>query len=169
MLLHTFNTFETGVAVGEDGKPVPIGSQQWMDSRIDSVNGLVRIKPGLTVHDYIQLIGKLRNILFNTADKSQIQEKIQNLLGLSGIYCTFALKSSPRPGEGNRAEGREFVSNNPTPYDKGISEQTMFNGSMDERSHEWHPKSIVAIIGTKGSGNFLELPLIALSSPFTLL
>lgn len=174
MLLHTFNTFETGVAVGEDGKPVPIGSQQWMDSRIDSVNGLVKVdqalgRPIRTVQEYVQLIGKLRNILFNTADKSQIQEKIQNLLGLSGIYCTFALKSSPRPGEGNRAEGREFVSSNPTPYDKGISEQTMFNGSMDERSHEWHPKSIVAIIGTKGSGNLLELPLIALSSPFTLL
>lgn len=174
MLLHTFNTFETGVAVGEDGKPVPIGSQQWMDSRIDSINGLVKVdqalgRPVRTVQEYVQLIGKLRNILFNTADKSQIQEKIQNLLGLSGIYCTFALKSSPRPGEGNRAEGREFVSSNPTPYDKGISEQTMFNGSMDERSHEWHPKSIVAIIGTKGSGNLLELPLIALSSPFTLL
>lgn len=174
MLLHTFNTFETGVAVGEDGKPVPIGSQQWMDSRIDSVNGLVKVdqalgRPVRTVQEYVQLIGKLRNILFNTADKSQIQEKIQNLLGLSGIYCTFALKSSPRPGERNRAEGREFVSNSPTPYDKGISEQTMFNGSMDERSHEWHPKSIVAIIGTKGSGNLLELPLIALSSPFTLL
>lgn len=174
MLLHTFNTFETGVAVGEDGKPAPIGSQQWMDSRIDSINGLVKVdqalgRPVRTVYEYVQLIGKLRNILFNTADKSQIQEKIQNLLGLQGIYCTFALKSSPRPGDRNRAEGREFVSSNPTPYDKGISEQTMFNGSMDERSHEWHPKSIVAIIGTKGSGNLLELPLIALSSPFTLL
>ena len=174
MLLHTFNTFETGVAVGEDGKPAPIGSQQWMDSRIDSINGLVKVdqalgRPVRTVYEYVQLIGKLRNILFNTADKSQIQEKIQNLLGLQGIYCTFALKSSPRPGDQNRAEGREFVSSNPTPYDKGISEQTMFNGSMDERSHEWHPKSIVAIIGTKGSGNLLELPLIALSSPFTLL
>lgn len=174
MLLHTFNTFETGVAVGQDGKPAPIGSQQWMDSRIDSVNGLVKIdqalgRPVRTVDQYVDLIGKLRNVLFNTADKSQIQEKIQNLLGLSGIYCTFALKSSPRPGTTNRAQGREFVSSNPTPYDKGISEQTMFNGSMDERSHEWHPKSIVAIIGTKGSGNLLELPLIALSSPFTLL
>nr|DAR22883.1 MAG TPA: hypothetical protein [Caudoviricetes sp.]DAU18118.1 MAG TPA: hypothetical protein [Bacteriophage sp.] len=28
---------------------------------------------------------------------------------LPGINVTFALKSSPRPGEGNRAEGREFV------------------------------------------------------------
>lgn len=174
MLLHTFNTFETGVAVDAKGMPAPIGSQQWMDSRIDSVNGLVKIdnalgRPVRTVQEYVQLIGKLRNILFNTADKSQIQEKIQNLLGLSGIYCTFALKSSPRPGTNNRAQGREFVSNNPTPYDKGISEQTMFNGSNDARSHEWHPKSVVAIIGTKGSGNLLELPLIALSSPFTLL
>ncbi len=174
MLLHTFNTFETGVAVDDNGMPAPVGSQQWMDSRIDSVNGLLRIdkalgRPVRTVQEYVQLIGKLRNILFNTADKSQIQEKIQNLLGLSGIYCTFALKSSPRPGTNNRAQGREFVSNNPTPYDKGISEQTMFNGSSDARSHEWHPKSIVAIVGTKGSGNLLELPLIALSSPFTLL
>lgn len=174
MLLHTFNTFETGVAVDENGMPAPIGSQQWMDSRIDSVNGLVRIdkalgRPVRTVQEYVQMIGKLRNILFNTADKSEIQEKIQNLLGLSGIYCTFALKSSPRPGTNNRAQGREFVSNNPTPYDKGVSEKTMFNGSSDARSHEWHPKSIVAIVGTKGSGNLLELPLIALSSPFTLL
>lgn len=174
MLLHTFNTFETGVATDANGMPAPIGSQQWMDSRIDSVNGLVKIdkalgRPIRTVQEYIQILGRLRNIMFNTSDKSQIQEKIQNALGLSGIYCTFALKSSPRPGTGNRAQGREFVSSNPNPFEKGISEQTMFNGSTDARSHEWHPKSLVAIIGTKGAGNLLELPLIALSSPFTLL
>lgn len=174
MLLHTFNTFETGVATDANGMPAPIGSQQWMDSRIDSVNGLVKIdkalgRPIRTVQEYIQILGRLRNIMFNTSDKSQIQEKIQNALGLSGIYCTFALKSSPRPGTENRAQGREFVSSNPNPFDKGISEQTMFNGSTDARSHEWHPKSLVAIIGTKGAGNLLELPLIALSSPFTLL
>ncbi len=170
MLLHTFNTFETGVSVDEKGMP----TGERMSSRIDSVNGLVRIdnalgRPVRTVQEYIKLIGKLRNILFNTSDKAQVQEKIQNILGLSGIYCTFALKSSPRPGTGNRAQGREFVSTNPNPFDKGISEQTEFNGSTDARSQEWHPKSIVAIIGTKESGNLLELPLIALSSPFTLL
>lgn len=174
MLLHTFNTFETGVAVGEDGKPAPIGSQQWMDSRIDSVNGLVKVdqalgRPIRTVQEYVQLIGKLRNILFNTADKSQIQEKIQNLLGLSGIYCTFALKSSPRIDRSHPERLTDGYLGSTTPYGKSIEEQTMFNGSSDARSHEWHPKSIVAIIGTKGSGNLLELPLIALSSPFTLL
>ena len=85
------------------------------------------------------------------------------------IYITFALKSSPRPGDGNKAQGREFVESKPTPFSKGISEQTVFNGSSDTRRHEWHPKSVVDIIGTKSSGNILEPPLMAMSSPFTLL
>ena len=174
MLLHTFNTFETGVLVGPNGEPVPVGSQEWMNARIDSINGLIKIdqllgRPVRTVQEYVRQIGRLRSILFNTQDKSDICTRLQNNLGLSGVYCTFALKSSPRPGDGNRLSGREFVDSNPTPFSKGISEQTMFNGSSDTKSHEWHPKSIVAIIGSKDTGDVLELPLIALSSPFTLL
>ena len=174
MLLHTFNTFETGVLVGPNGEPVPVGSQTWMNARIDSINGLIKIdqllgKPVRTVQEYVRQIGRLRSILFNTQDKSDICTRLQNNLGLSGVYCTFALKSSPRPGDKNKLNGREFVDSNPTPFSKGISEQTMFNGSSDTKSHEWHPKSIVAIIGSKDTGDVLELPLIALSSPFTLL
>lgn len=174
MLLHSFNTFETGVTTDQNGMPAPIGSQQWMDARIDSVNGLVRIdkalgRPIRTVQEYVDLIGRLRSILFNTLDKSTIQEKLQNILGLSEIYCTFALKSSPRPGTQNRASGREFVGNNPNPFEKGISEETLFNGSTDTRSQELNLKSLVVIVGTKSSGNLLELPLVTLNSPFTLL
>ena len=174
MLLHTFNTFETGVLIGPNGEPVPVGSQAWMNARIDSINGLIKIdqllgRPVRTVQEYVRQIGRLRSILFNTQDKSDICTRLQNNLGLSGVYCTFALKSSPRPGDKNKLNGREFVDSNPTPFSKGISEQTMFNGSSDTKSHEWHPKSIVAIIGSKDTGDVLELPLIALSSPFTLL
>lgn len=174
MLLHTFNTFETGVLVGPNGEPVPVGNQAWMNARIDSINGLIKIdqllgRPVRTVQEYVRQIGRLRSILFNTQDKSDICTRLQNNLGLSGVYCTFALKSSPRPGDKNKLNGREFVDSNPTPFSKGISEQTMFNGSSDTKSHEWHPKSIVAIIGSKDTGDVLELPLIALSSPFTLL
>lgn len=174
MLLHTFNTFETGVLIGPNGEPVPVGSQAWMNARIDSINGLIKIdqllgRPVRTVQEYVRQIGRLRSILFNAQDKSDICTRLQNNLGLSGVYCTFALKSSPRPGDKNRLNGREFVDSNPTPFSKGISEQTMFNGSSDTKSHEWHPKSIVAIIGSKDTGDVLELPLIALSSPFTLL
>lgn len=174
MLLHTFNTFETGVLVGPNGELVPVGGQEWMDARIDSINGLVKIDQHFgnqikTVEEYVDQIGRLRSILFNTGEKSEICTKLEELLGLDGAYVTFALKSSPRPGDNNRLNGREFVDSNPSPFSKGISEKTIFNGSSDVKSHQWHPKSIIAIIGSKETGDILELPLIALSSPFTLL
>ena len=173
MLLHSFNTFELGVQVDDKGYPVPNGGTEWGAARIDSVNGLMKVDQILgrdvqPVDSYITRIGELRSILFNTKDKSELVEKLQDSLELSGINVTFALKSSPRPGEGNRAEGREFVEQKPTPFSKGISETTLFNGSSDTRSHEWHSKSLVAIISTNGN-NVLELPLLALSSPFTLM
>lgn len=172
MLLHSFNTFEIGVQVDDKGYPVPNGGKEWGDARIDSVNGLMKIDQLLgrnteTVNEYINKIGELRSILFNTKDKSELVGKLQDSLELPGINVTFALKSSPRPGEGNRANGREFVEQSPTPFSKGISESTLFNGSSDTRSHEWSPKSLVAVISTSGK-NILELPLLALSSPFTL-
>ena len=173
MLLHSFNTFETGVLVGEDGKPVPVGNQEWMDKRIDSVNGLVKLDKYLgndikTVQDYVLQIGRLRSILFNTENKSELCTKLQNELGLSEVYCTFALKSSPRPSEGNIQKGKEFVNSTPSPMAKGISERTKYNGSTDTRSHEVHYKSIVAIIGSKDTKDIVELPLLVLSSPFTI-
>lgn len=174
MLLHSFNTFETGVLWDEQGNPV--SNQDYADKRIDSVNGLLKIgKLGISKFVgkkkdyYLNVLGLLRSHLFNTEDKAELAKKLEKVLGLNGIYITFALKSSPRAGEGNRATGREFVENTPSPFSKGISESTEFNGSSDTRSHEWHPKSLVAIIGTKANGDVLELPLLALSSPFTLL
>ena len=173
MLLHSFNTFELGVQVNDKGYPVPNGGPEWGATRIDSVNGLMKVDQILgrdiqSIDSYINKIGELRSILFNIKDKSELVEKLQDSLELSGINVTFALKSSPRSGEGNRADGREFVEQSPTPFSKGISETTLFNGSSDTRSHEWHPKSLVAIISTNGN-NVLELPLLALSSPFTLM
>lgn len=173
MLLHSFNTFELGVQVDDKGYPIPNGGPEWGAARIDSVNGLMKVDQILgrdvqSIDNYINKIGELRSILFNTKDKSELVEKLQDSLELSGINVTFALKSSPRPGEENRAEGREFVEQKPTPFSKGISETTLFNGSSDTMSHEWHSKSLVAIISTNGN-NVLELPLLALSSPFTLM
>ena len=172
-LLHSFNTFELGVLVDDKGYPKPNGGPEWAEKRIDSVNGLIKIdklkgKPIQSIEKYKEEIGNLRSILFNTKDKSELIEKLQDYLDLQGINVTFALKSSPRPGDGNKAEGKEFVENKPTPFSKGISEQTLINGSSDKRSSEWHPKSIVAIINYNGK-NILELPLLALSSPFTLI
>ena len=174
MQMYTFNTFETGVLRGENGEVVPAGDQKHMDVRIDSTNGLVKIDKLLgnqtrTYDEYVKILGRLRNIIFNTDDKANICEKISKLLNIPNIYCTFALKSSPRPSNNNKNQQREFVGNTPTRFDKGISEYTEFNGSSDTRSKEWHQKSIVAIFGTDKDGDLLELPLIALSSPLTII
>lgn len=173
MLLHSFNTFETGVLVDDNGNIIPNGVNNDASSRIDSINGLLKVdalhnKQQKSFDEYVEWLGELRDILFNTKDKSELIEKLNDSLELPGINVTFALKSTPRPGEKNKQDEREFVEETSTPFNKGISEKTLFNGSSDERSHEWHSKSLVAVISTNGK-NILELPLLALSSPLTLM
>lgn len=181
MILHSFNTFETGV-LEEDGKPRINGKS---NQRIDSINGLLKIQKLLgkditintdgtitgadvkNINDYKSLIGKCRSILFNIQDKAQLVQQLSNVLGLTGkdVYITFALKSSPRPGKKNKEDGREFVESDPTVFSKGISEETEYNGTG---KNEWHHKSLVAIIGSKKDGDLVEFPLLALSSPITM-
>lgn len=169
MLLHSFNTFETGVLGEENGQIVRNGSED----RIDSVNGLMKIDGILgktrTLAKYIELIGDLRSIVYNTPDKAELCQKLQKKLGLQGIYCTFALKSSPYMAQDKRAGGQEFLESQPTKFSKGSSERLEFNYSNDSRSQEVPPKSLVMIIGNSTNGDLLELPILTLSSPFTLL
>ena len=173
MLLHSFNTFETGVLIGDDGKPIYNGGEEWGSKRIDSVNGLIKIDQ-LNKHkirhieEYKKIIGNLRSIIFNTSDKTELVSKIASELELSDINVRFALKSSPNPSAKNRENGEEFVENTPTPFSKGISERTEYNGSSDEKSSQWNPKSFVIVI-SQGGKNILELPLLTMSSPFTIL
>ena len=166
MLLHSFNTFETGILRGPNGEIVKNGSSD----RIDSINGLMRIfGEGKSFDFYMKRLGDLRSIVYNTPDKSELCQKLQKKLGLQGIYCTFALKSSPYLDSKKRAQGQEFLESNPTKFSKGSSERLEYNYSRDFRSQEVPPKSLVMIVGTSERGDLLELPLLTLSSPFTLL
>ena len=171
MLLHSFNTYETGLQTDADGNLIN-QSQDWADARIDSINGLLKIDKALnqvhTIDQYKEIIGNLRSVIFNTQDKSQLQKRIESILGLPEIYCTFALKSSPYINRNNPPNLKGGYLGRPSPFGKSINEHTEYNGSNDTRSSEWHSKSIVLIIGTESTGNILELPLLALSSPFTL-
>lgn len=170
-LQHSFNTFETGILFDNESYPI---ISQWSDARIDSVNGLIKIDKlkgiGLRKEDsYVSQLGYLRSLLFNIQDKSVLEQRISQFLGLQNIYITFALKSSPRASEEKRKNKQEYVESSPSAFSKGISETTLFNGSNDTNSQRLHDKSIVAIIGTRENGNLLEMPLVALSSPFTLI
>lgn len=166
MLLHSFNTFETGVLRGPNGEIIKNGSKD----RIDSINGLMKIfGEGESFEYYMNKLGDLRSIVYNTSDKAELCQKLQKKLGLQRIYCTFALKSSPYLDQKKRAQGQEFLEKNPTKFAKGASERLEYNYSRDSRSQEVPPKSLVMIVGTAERGDLLELPLLTLSSPFTLL
>lgn len=174
MLFHSFNTFETGVDEGENGEVVQQGSQERIDKRIDSINGLVKLfnhlgLDQLKYKQYVQILGELRSIIFNTENKADIDKEIKKYFGLSNIYTTFALKSSLRMGEDFQTDEFGYPKTLPSPFEKRKGELTLFNGSKDTKSNNTHSKSLVLIIGTKETGNILELPLLALSSPFTIL
>lgn len=192
--LYSFNSFETGVLTDSDGNII-VNEKDRAAERRDSVNGLLYLQQlagkSVTIDNdnkvvgadakpldtYKFLIGMCRSYIFNTANKAELLNKITSLLqrGLSldasifdGAYLTFAIKSTARPGDKNIQNGQEYVESTPSPYGKGISEKTLYNGSQDTKSNSWHNRALVAVIGTK-QGDAFELPLLALSSPFTIL
>lgn len=174
MLLHSFNTFETGVEEGENGEIIQLGTPERIAKRIDSVNGLIKLDEYLghgrqTLQEYVDILGDLRSIIFNTENKADIDKAIKDYFGLSNIYTTFALKSSFRMGDNFQTDEFGYPRTSPNSFEKSKRETTLFNGSKDANSQRIHSKSLVLIIGTKETGNILELPLLALSSPFTLL
>lgn len=169
MLLHSFNTFETGVIFDDNGNII-IDDQNRRNARIDSVNGLIKIDNLLgrgckTIDEYIKIIGNLRSLLFNINDKSELIKRLEDYLELPNVNITFALKSTPTV---NIKSGNKYGEKDPSPFNKNVDETTLVNGSYDVKSHEWNNHQIVAIISTNGK-NILELPLLVLSSPFTLI
>lgn len=173
-MLYSFNTFETGItSTDESGFPLFTSQEEQEKAaiRIDSVHGLMKIPKlkGKKLQEYIKELGYLRNIIFNNSDKAKICEKVQKRLGIDNLYCTFALKNTATVSKKNRENGQEFVSGTNTQFDKGASEKILFNNSDDIKSKDWTVQNIVAIFGNKESGDILELPLLSITNPYTIL
>lgn len=173
-ILYSFNTFETGItSTDENGFPLFTSQEEQEKAaiRIDSVHGLMKIPKlkGKKLQEYIKELGYLRDIIFNNSDKAKICEKVQKRLGIDNLYCTFALKNTATVGQRNKEAGQEFVSKTNTKFDKGSSEKILFNNSDDVKSKDWTVQNIVAIFGNKESGDILELPLLSITNPYTIL
>ena len=162
MLLHTFNSFEIGGLIDNNGQFVQQGT-----NRIDSVNGLIKLEKDSntrTLQEYIQILGQLRGVIYNTKDKSELIKKLQDILKIynfdvDNIYCTFAYKSTAK------YRNKNILTPENSPFYKNPNEQTLFNFSLN--GSDWNEKQLVLIISSKGQ-NKLELPLAILSSPFTI-
>jgi len=83
----------------------------------------------------------------------------------SDPYIRFAFKFSAI-----LSKGKEFASKGDNLiYEKGADERSIYNGNnQGDRSGEVNRHTIVAIIGDKKSSKIVEIPLLSLTSPFTL-
>ena len=168
MPLYSFNTFELGVGEGSNDTIVP---SAFGEKRIDSINGLLRIdrlypnnpKLAPSMSEAIKVIADLRDAVFNTQDKRELLDRIKDILGVDNLYGTFAFKSSAWD-----KETKGFQSTIPNAFEKG-NEHSIYNGNKNGRSGEINHKSLVFIIGNNEHGNLIELPLLTLSNPFSLL
>lgn len=155
-LLYSFNTFETGT--GDSNYTIDPNSP-----RIDGFNGLEKLPhfSQLSVDDKKTIIADLRSLIMHTKDKGNLEEAIANYLGLNKAYVSFAFKSSPGsdPKYGKFSKDRN-------------NEKTEYVYATDTRSNQANPKSLVVIIGEdtpEGKRDVLELPILTLSSPRTML
>lgn len=193
IILHSFNTFESGIEKDNDGNVRQYGSSDLYQKRIDSINGLIylfnkldtiyKTNPDKTnplfqqYKDFIydngkfkydkcmSLLGLIRNILLNNSDKNTAIQNLQKYLPIEKGYITFAIKSVAI------SKTNEFGSTNPkyAKFTQSTKEELDFIYSNDEYSKIPQQKKIVAIIGDEEVGDLLEIPLLSLTNPFTLI
>jgi hypothetical protein len=129
---------ELGVEIVTDSEGKRSIAEETIDSkyRIDSINGLKKISKfkDYTVEEFEELIAEIRDIIFTTADKSELSKKLGKLLGISDIYCTFGIKSKANTTELSAWE--RWAERNPRlwRFFKSAAEKLHFNKSKDVKS-----------------------------------
>lgn len=171
ILLYSFNTFESGVTFDSSGNIV------FDDERIDSMNGLHKIDSNSSAHDfdyYDNVIAHLRRYLLTTEKKSDqidnIKEELEDALGYKlnpndELYITYGFIKRTAPGTGsNNGKYSRFR--------RRADERLSHIYSKDKSARKLTRGNFAAIIGVRtkdGSKDILELPLLSLESPLTLL
>lgn len=137
--------------------------------RIDGVNGLKNCPNTKSIIGDLarseKLIGNLRRYLLSISDKSDLEKRVSLMLGLkNGVYVRFAIKTSEFDQGYKKQEYSklEKESTEELPY-------TRAQQSKNSESNYVNPRSLVAIIGTDTNGDAIEIPILTLNNPITLL
>ena len=137
--------------------------------RIDGVNGLKNTRFSKIVGDLKQselILSTIRKRLLNTIDKSQLEQKLSKyLFGGIPTYVRFAIKTSERTLDGVNDEHYGKLERD------GIEEVPYARAQQNSNSESNYvnPRDLVAIIGTEESGDAIEIPLLTLNNPITIL
>lgn len=171
-ILYSNASFELGTTIVNreanifDFSPIP--------NRIDSVNGLKnvpnasKIVESKDLREAEKFLARIRKICIQVKSKSQLESILKNALGLKGsVYVRFAIKTSEFSKDGinesnsgyNKLEKDE---NEPTPYSRAQVEE-------ESRANKIVNRSLVAIIGTEENHDAIEIPLLVINNPNTIL
>ena len=176
--LYSFNTCELGVGVDSNGYPVQFGDEDQKTYRIDSVNGLMKLKlndkcrqkhsNGLTVSEYLNIICDLRQVILNTKDRNDINQRIQQILSkyfeINTISCTFGL-STHIDSDTNKSNS-EFARATRTQDEKL---QFVNNSDQDNSDEAFKARrKTISIVIADGKEDILELPVLTFTNPLTL-
>lgn len=168
LLMYSFNTFELGCLIDNKGQIIPDSLNPY---RFDSINGLLRIDKLVppsspqNLKNYIDRLGRIRSMLLNAEDKTELCRQLSKELKIEGLEVSFALKAVPNKTEATRNNAsRDYVAEKPGAMSKHKDEKVIFNRSTDTRSSEVVPHSLVAIIGSETTGDLLEMPLLTLAN-----
>ena len=166
-------TFELGV------DPSTLNSGQIVysedESRIDSLNGfrkLQKVSTYKTIKEIqnnlphaIQVLGSLRRILFSIENKSEIEKWVSDLLGVKKVYVRFGIKTSELKYGGLDSYPEygklEKAKNEILPYQRATTE--------DNDASTVNNRDLVAIIGSDTNGDLIEIPLLTLNNPITII
>ena len=188
-LLYSNNTFEFGAVTHP--KKDTYDKPKHAEDRIDSISGILRAqalhkKAGTQkgwifrkgrngrgfdikkLSDMIDVLGRLRGKSLNTESKQELEKYFESALGFSNIYCRFAIKNSST--DDNFKRGSKF-----TRFFKSIKEKLLFNRGGSQRSEDIGTRNLVIIVGSMENvngevvGDILELPLLTLNNPITVL
>lgn len=196
MLLYSFNTLELGSAKYNEqtGKFEDDTQRNSRDEevnmsklRIDSVNGLRKIRDLVGLNGtynqklkwrqqgqqekefFKRKLIDIRNVIMKTPEKTNILQKLEDILGYKASFINFAFKASP-VFTGTNKEYVAFDSlKSKGKYGYNINEKSQDNLSKGDRSDEIIPHKLVATIGTTKDGEILEIPLFSLSNPVTIM
>ena len=147
-------------------------------NRIDSLNGFKKlqsistnknIKTISTDKDYqkgLNVLGTLRRILLTVEDKRSQIVNISSILGLDGknCYIRYALKTSEL-SKGGLDSAQKYGK-----LEEDESEILPFEQAQKTgESTTVQNRKLVAIIGTETNGDVIEIPLLVLNNPITLI
>lgn len=171
MLFATNASFERGVAIDDTGQIKWDNNQQ----RNDGYRGLKKIadlNPNSMLAQYFanndilsldKIIAQIQYAALHQKSKGNLIEYIHKLLGLSEIYCTFAIKNTV-----NKTSDK--ITGGYSKFLKSNTEKLSYNHS-DAKGDATIPlhQNFIIIIGNKNNGDLLELPLFQLNNPISII